>query len=217
MHGRRPPRATRAGLAAAVAALGIGGWMTYDGVRVQTPPRPSVADALTARPGSAHSTSGPDATAMTFSPPVRIRIPSIGVDAPVVALGADTAGHLRVPPEDDRNLAGWYRDGASPGAAGNAVMDGHVDTPRGRAVFYGLGALHKGATVSVTRADRSTAEFSVYGIEVYAKDAFPDERVYGPTSKPELRLLTCGGGHTKATGYLGNVVVYARLVKSLRP
>jgi sortase (surface protein transpeptidase) len=154
---------------------------------------------------------------MPSSPPVRIRIPSIGVDAPVVGLGADAAGQLQVPPEDDRNLAGWYQDGTSPGAAGNAIIDGHVDTPRGRAVFYDLGAVHKGATVSVTRADATTAEFSVYGVEVYAKDAFPDARVYGATSRPELRLLTCGGGYTRAGGYLGNVVVYARLVTGLRP
>ncbi len=90
-------------------------------------------------------------------------------------------------------------------------MDGHVDTTRGPAVFYGLGALHKGATVLVTRADRSVAVFSVYAVEVYAKAAFPDQRVYGPTREPELRLLTCGGGYARATGYLGNVVVYARL------
>jgi hypothetical protein len=37
--------------------------------------------------------------------------------------------------------------------------------------------------------------------------------VYGPTTTPELRLITCGGPFDDATGhYLDNVVVFARLV-----
>ena len=50
-------------------------------------------------------------------------------------------------------------------------------------------------------------------IAVYAKDDFPSQKVYGPTNRPELRLITCGGGYTKSTGYLGNsfMVVYAHL------
>lgn len=214
---RRPlPRAGRAALAAvAAAAIGTGAWMAADGTRSRTPPRPSAADALPARPAPAR-TAGP-AAAMGASPPVHIRIPGIGVDAPVIGLGADPAGRLGVPPDSDRNLAGWYEQGPSPGAAGNAIIDGHVDTRRGPAVFYGLGALHKGATVLVTRADRSVAKFTVYGVEVYARTAFPDQRVYGPTRGPELRLITCGGGYTGSTGYLGNVVVYARLTGGVRP
>jgi sortase (surface protein transpeptidase) len=217
------PRGTRAGLVAAVAALGAGGWMIYAGAHTEAPPRPSVADAVTSRADSAEAAAPttrapaptPDVEPMEPSPPTRIRIPRIGVDAPVMGLGADRAGHLQVPPKNNRNLAGWYRDGPSPGSIGNAIIDGHVDTLRGRAVFYALGALHKGDTIAITRADRSTAKFSVYGIEVYAKNAFPGKRVYGATPKPELRLITCGGGYTKATGYQGNVVVYARLVKAV--
>ncbi|MFD4776996.1 class F sortase, partial [Streptomyces sp. NPDC058427] len=40
----------------------------------------------------------------------------------------------------------------------------------------------------------------------------PGARVYGDTGKAELRVITCGGGFTKANGYDGNVVVFARLV-----
>jgi len=183
----------------------------------RTPTTPTPSTGPPAPPSSAPRTPAPAPSPMADSPPLRIRIPRIGVDAPVMRLSADAGGHLQVPPEEDSNLVGWYEDGPSPGSAGNAIMDGHVDTVRGPAVFYGLAALHKGATVLVTRADRSVAEFSVYAVEVYAKTAFPDQRVYGPTREPELRLLTCGGGYTKATGYLGNVVVYARLVTGRQP
>jgi hypothetical protein len=48
-------------------------------------------------------------------------------------------------------------------------------------------------------------------VEVYDKKKFPDEKVYGSSDRPELRVITCGGGYTKRTGYQGNVVVFATL------
>ncbi|MFI6931612.1 class F sortase [Streptomyces sp. NPDC050287] len=210
---RASPRSygTRAGLAAAAAALATGSWMIYAGTRTEAPPLPDAAQAVV----RSVQVPTPYVTPMAPSPPTAIRIPSIGVDAPVVGLEADQSGHLRTPPETDNNLAGWYQDGTRPGSTGNAIIAGHVDTPRGRAVFYALGAVHKGDTIAVTRADRSTALFSVYGIEVHPKNAFPDELVYGATQQPELRVITCGGRYTKATGYQANVVVYARLAKAV--
>ncbi|MBY8877985.1 class F sortase [Actinacidiphila acidipaludis] len=183
---------------------------------VSAPPNSAAPPTRTAT-GTSATTPTQSAVAMPSSPPVRIRIPRLGVDSPVMRLDADAAGHLAVPPQSDANMVGWYEGGPSPGSAGNAIMDGHVDTRRGPAVFYGLGALHKGAAVLVTRADRTVAEFTVYAVEVYAKSAFPDQRVYGPTRDPELRLLTCGGVYTKATGYQANVVVYARLLTGRQP
>lgn len=53
--------------------------------------------------------------------------------------------------------------------------------------------------------------FAVDAVEVYENDTFPDERVYGATPDASLRLITCGGGYTRETGYQGNVVVYAHL------
>ena len=150
------------------------------------------------------------------SVPVRIRITKIGVNAPLVPLGLDSARHLQVPPDDDKNLAGWYRGGPTPGEAGNALIDGHVDNWHGPAVFYGLGALHKGDTVEVDRRDGTAAVFGIDAIEVYARNSFPDRKVYGATTDPELRLITCGGGYTRSTGYLGNVVVYAHLTADRR-
>ena len=48
-------------------------------------------------------------------------------------------------------------------------------------------------------------------MEVYAKDSFPSEKVYGDSERAELRVITCGGGYAEHTGYRGNVVVYATL------
>ncbi|MFC1414124.1 sortase domain-bontaining protein [Streptacidiphilus sp. N1-12] len=93
-------------------------------------------------------------------------------------------------------------------------MDGQVDTRRGPAVFYLLGALHKGDTVEVDRKDGTAAVFTVDATEVYRKRAFPSARVYGRTRDPQLRLITCGGGYDSRAGYLGNVVLYAHLTGS---
>lgn len=153
---------------------------------------------------------------MTASGPSRIKIPTLGVDAPVTGLGLDPEGHLATPPDGDRNLAGWYRGGVTPGQTGTALMAGHVDTASGPAVFYGLGALHRGDRIDVLRQDGSTAWFVTDAVEVYAKSAFPDRQVYGRAADPQLRLITCGGTFTKGQGYQGNVVVYAHLIGSRR-
>jgi len=178
------------------------------GLPAGPPPQPSAADADV--PG-AELADLPGAPALPASPPVRIRIPAIGVDAPLTGLGLDAGGHLATPPVDRPGTAGWYSGGPTPGAAGAAVIAGHVDNAHGPAVFYGLGALHAGDTVDIERRDHRTAEFTVDGIEVYSRTGFPSRLVYGPTGNPELRVITCGGGYTRATGYLGNVVVFAHL------
>ncbi|GAA3854333.1 hypothetical protein GCM10022207_16900 [Streptomyces lannensis] len=60
------------------------------------------------------------------------------------------------------------------------------------------------------RRDGSTAVFTVYAVQVFQRKDFPDAKVYGPAARPELRVITCGGGYSRRTGYRGNVVVFAR-------
>ncbi len=195
------------------AAMVLGAWLVQDGSGPGLPPSPAAAEALGAGPARA-ALSG---TPMGASPPARIRIPALGVDAPVTALGLDPEGHLATPSDQDRNLAGWYRGGVTPGQSGTALMVGHVDTAGGPAVFYGLGALHRGDRIDLARQDGSTAYFVADAVEVYAKTAFPDRQVYGRAADPQLRLITCGGAFAKGQGYQGNLVVYAHLVGSRRP
>lgn len=127
-------------------------------------------------------------------------------------LGLEASGRLAAPPDKGRNRAGWYKDGTSPGATGTAVIAGHVDNRHGPAVYYSLGSLKKGSAVQVVRTDGATAVFTVDAIEVYPAKAFPDKKVYGAASRPELRLITCGGGFDKKhQHYSGNVVAYAHL------
>ena len=67
--------------------------------------------------------------------------------------------------------------------------------------------------MEVLRKDGKTAVFEIYGIEVFDKNNFPGDRVYGNSGNPELRVITCGGGFSKQNGYNGNVVVFARLAE----
>ncbi|MFI5808215.1 class F sortase [Streptomyces sp. NPDC051561] len=173
------------------------------------PPQPGAAQALGTSSGLAPVPTAPPLAAAV---PVGVVIPELQVDAPLMGLPLDEDGRLATPPDSERNLAGWYQAGASPGAVGTAILAGHVDTATGPAVFYGLGSLAKGNTVRVPRTDGITAVFTVDAVEVYPADAFPDDKVYGPSSTPQLRLITCGGGFDKKTQrYLGNVVVFAHL------
>jgi LPXTG-site transpeptidase (sortase) family protein len=174
------------------------------------PPQPATAAAAGARvPG----TFAGSATPLSYSVPERVRIPAIQVDAPIMPVGLDADGWVGAPPPEDPNLAGWFTGAVSPGEKGTAVVVGHVDNRMGPAVFYGLGALKKGNRVEVRRKDGKTAVFEIYGIEVFEKNNFPGDRVYGSKGTAELRVITCGGGFSKQNGYAGNVVTFARLVE----
>ncbi|MFH8791219.1 class F sortase [Streptomyces sp. NPDC017941] len=171
------------------------------------PPQPASAAAADRAP----TRKGAPAP-LAFSPADRIRIEPIRVDAPVIAVGLDSEGWVDAPPPDDSNLAGWFTGAVSPGERGTSVVVGHVDNQQGPAVFYGLGSLEKKQRIEIERKDRRTAVFEIYGIEVFAKNKFPGDRVYRNGATPELRVITCGGGFSKQNGYDGNVVVFARLV-----
>ncbi|MCL6738215.1 class F sortase [Streptomyces neyagawaensis] len=176
------------------------------------PPQPAQAAAADSR-STPHGTFTNVPDPLPYAMVERVRIPSIQVDAPVVPVGLDAQGWVDAPPAEDPNLAGWFTGAPSPGEKGTAVVVGHVDNNQGPAVFYGLGALKKGSRVEVQRGDAKTAVFEIYGIEVFAKNNFPGDRVYGNSGIPELRVITCGGGFSKQNGYDGNVVVFARLVE----
>ncbi len=141
-----------------------------------------------------------------------VRMPGLGgVETVRRLLSADPGARII------RNLAGWYEAGTTPGETGTAIVAGHVDNADGPAVFYRLGALKRGDRVEVDRRDGTVALFTVDAVEVYSARDFPDDKVYGAAPRPELRVITCGGGYSKTTGYQGNVVVFAHLTGSRQP
>ncbi|MCI3226443.1 class F sortase [Streptomyces sp. NP-1717] len=179
------------------------------------PPQPASAAGLDTRTEQVtEPATVPIVKPLPYAPMSRVTIPAIKVDAPVMDVGLDPEGWIAAPPPQDANMAGWYQNGVAPGQRGTAVVVGHVDNQAGPAVFYGLGSLSKGEHIEVTRFDERVAVFEIYGVEVFSKNDFPGARVYGDTGHSELRVITCGGGYSKAGGYDGNVVVFARLVET---
>jgi LPXTG-site transpeptidase (sortase) family protein len=192
---------------ASVAAFGV-----FDGPPAHAGATYIPPSITTAAPRLA---SDPGARPLARSAPVKIRIPGIGVNAPVMNVGRDADGTVQVPPLAEHNLTGWYRYGPSPGQRGPAVILGHVDSTTGVSVFYHLKNMHAGNKVYVTLADGKVAAFAVDGLQRVAKDAFPTASVYGKAGYPSLRLITCGGPFDQATGhYTDNIIVYAHLVGS---
>lgn len=147
--------------------------------------------------------------------PATLVIPSIDVESRLNPLGLNADGTLEVPARGPLyDQAGWFTGSPRPGQTGPAVLLGHVNGRGGvPSVFFRLGELRAGDLVTVDRPDGSKATFEVYLTEQYAKDQFPTVAVYGDTSGPELRLITCAGVWDAAVDhYRDNTVVYARLV-----
>lgn len=143
--------------------------------------------------------------------PVRLRIPSLGVDAPVGRVGRAADGTVEVPRRWED--VGWFEQGARPGESGPAVLLGHVDSKSGPAVFVRLPRARAGTEVEVEGADGSVQRFRVRAVAQFPKVRFPTEAVYLPVLRPELRLVTCGGSFDRSTGhYRDNIVVSADLI-----
>ncbi|MFB7690124.1 class F sortase [Streptomyces sp. NPDC056140] len=144
--------------------------------------------------------------------PVRVALPSAGVDTgPILSLGLNADGTVEVPSVADADRVGWYEKGVTPGQTGPAVLIGHFDTARGPAVLRNVSRVRVGDEITVTRADGKAAVFRVRELEQVDKKTFPTAKVYGDTTRPELRIITCGGelvdGHRP-----DNIILYADLV-----
>lgn len=169
--------------------------------------RPGTAGVPIAQPPAAVA----ERAAEQAADPVRIRIPTIGVDASVDPLLVDENGVL--PPPDTFEGTGWWQEGPEPGEVGPAVIAGHVDSFEGPAVFNRLDQLDDGDEIFVERADGTTATFEAQRTEQHDKDDFPTDAVYGDTPDAQLRLITCGGQFEEADRrYRDNIIVYATLI-----
>jgi Sortase domain len=171
-------------------------------------PQPSAAAA-----GAIGSAHGPW---LRRSPPESLAIPSIGVYANLLRLGLTANGSIQVPSLYTQAAeAAWYKYSVTPGQIGASVIEGHVDTYQGPAVFFQIGALRPGDLVDVHLADGTTAVFRVTGVRSYLKSRFPAGTIFGATDYAALRLITCGGAFDHATGhYLSSTVVFASLISS---
>ncbi|MCK1798520.1 class F sortase [Streptomyces sp. XM4193] len=146
--------------------------------------------------------------------PVAVRIDGLGVDARVQTRGLDADGAVDAPPLSQGDDVAWYGGGPQPGAAGAALLVGHVDTATDKAVFFNLSSADPGTKVRVSREDGTVAEFTVEDVEVVQREGFDPAKAYGERNRgrAELRLITCGGTFDRESrSYTANVVVSAYL------
>lgn len=143
--------------------------------------------------------------------PVRVRIPAIGVDAPITQVGNKPDGSMDIPHTADE--VGWYEPGFRPGEMGNAVLAGHLDTASGKpAVFWRLRTLQEGDEILVDREDGSIIRFRVTNHEAYPMDSAPLPEIFGAAHHVGLNLITCNGAWQQHLAtYTQRLVVYSEL------
>lgn len=145
--------------------------------------------------------------------PITLRIPKIGVDAPVESVGLDATGAMATPTTPFR--VAWYDGGPLPGQPGNAVIDGHLDSAiYGRAVFWNLAELTPGDRIQVEMPGDRWLSFVVQRVAVYPYNEAPIQEIFGPAPTPRLNLITCSGIFNHSThNYDRRRVVYSVLAE----
>ncbi|MFF5802546.1 sortase domain-bontaining protein [Streptomyces sp. NPDC012746] len=209
---RRTRRARRVATTTALAVAVSGALAACGGAAAaggpELAPDPKVGSTAAAAPVADTGLSLPK------SRPTGMRIGAAGVDAKkMLDLKVDAAtGELGVPDADtDADTPGWWTGGVTPGEKGVAVLVAHFDTAHGPALMKDVKKIKLGDRIEVPREDGKTAAFKIREIEDVNKKDFPTDKVYGPTRRAELRLLTCGGG-IKDGHRTNNVIFYADLV-----
>ncbi|SNT00409.1 Sortase family protein [Geodermatophilus pulveris] len=144
--------------------------------------------------------------------PARLRVPGLGIDAPVDPVGVRDDGQMAIP--DDVDRVGWYRFGPVPGDAGSAVVAGHVDDrEQGLGELAPLRTADVGTEVEVTDAAGTATRWRVASREEVVKQALPLDRLFAREGAPRLVVVTCGGEFLPEYGsYESNVVVIAEPV-----
>lgn len=176
-------------LIAAVLAVAV--LLTPPRVAPPAPPPPTVSAAAPAQVGL----------------PTAVEIAAIGVSETLVEIGLKGNGDLQTPPFGS---VGWYGPGPRPGAAGSALIVGHVHRPGEPDVFARLRELRPGDTVTVRRVDGVTT-FVITATEQVPKEQLPYDRIWPATDAALLVLVTCAGEPNPVTRvYPDNTIVYAR-------
>lgn len=131
--------------------------------------------------------------------PIRIRIPDIDLEAPIVPIGWKdvTIGGVTQPMWDvpNRRVAGWHETSAKIGAMGNTVLNGH-NTSNGE-VFRYLYKLDVGAEVLIEADNGATYTYTVTEKLILPETGQPIEtrmqnaQYILPTGDERLTLVTC--------------------------
>jgi LPXTG-site transpeptidase (sortase) family protein len=142
--------------------------------------------------------------------PTRLRIPSIGVDTSIGAVGLRVDGSMDIP--DNLWTLSWLASSPRPGQAGNVVMAGHrgVGTP---ALFSHLENLRPGAKIYVSDAAGNELIYVVTRLASRDLSRSTQVAVFGPAGAAQLVLVTCFGQYIEsARTYDHRLLVFSTLL-----
>jgi sortase A len=151
----------------------------------------------------------------TSSPPTRLIIPALNINANVQDVGVTKTNAMGTP--NNFTDVAWYKYGPAPGALGSAVIDGHVDNGLSLAgVFKHLVDIKIGDTVIVDANDGSEKQFVVTDIETYPYKDTPTASIFDhSTNGARLNLITCEGAWDSLDKtYDHRLVVYTKLISA---
>jgi hypothetical protein len=165
--------------------------------------------------------------------PIRIHIPILKVNAPILGVGLTKEGDMDAPkgPFGDPNWSSafWFRGSAVPGDPGTATIAGHVDGMLGEPeTFAHIKRLKPGDEITIT-VDNSAIllTFIVDAVDVYSIKESADpvimDRIFGNSDigngqQPvtdglsHLTLITCAGSYIDGE-FDHRTVVFATLRK----
>ncbi|SDI47883.1 class F sortase [Natribacillus halophilus] len=143
--------------------------------------------------------------------PASIDIPAIDVETDIEEVGILDNGQMGVPSDEDG--VAWFEPGTKPGATGNAVMAGHVDSYEGPAIFFDLEDLADGDEIIVSDEEGKALIFTVRTQESYPLGEAPMDDIFGSSGDTShLNLITCAGTFNEEEGtHDERLVVYAEL------
>ncbi len=141
--------------------------------------------------------------------PIRLKIPSINVDATVEYVGLNSDGAMDVPKSSD-NVA-WFNSGPRPSENGSAVIAGHYGWRSGiQAVFDELYKVRKGDKIYIEDNGGVVVSFVVRKIRRYDQAADASDVFGSNDGKSHLNLITCEGSWDKSQkSYSDRLVVFA--------
>lgn len=161
-------------------------------------------------PGGLRWRSSPDAG--PWATGGTVRLPKLGVSAPVLKVGINMNGEM-VLPRNSYEVA-WLDQGPFPGDTNNGVLAGHIRWNHVDGSFGNIQKLVPGDSV-IVELDGKTWEFRVTWMCLFDFDTPLAEQIMGYTNVPSVTLISCGGVYSW-TSHTHNkrVAVRAELVRS---
>lgn len=143
-----------------------------------------------------------------FGLPVRLKIPSINVDAAIELVGLTSNGEMDIP-KGPANVA-WFNLGPHPGNIGSAVIAGHYGVWKNGAptVFNDLKKLQPGAKISVEDDKGATISFIMRESRSFDPAADASGVFSSNDGKSHLNLVTCESWDSVSESYSKRLVVF---------